>query len=149
MSSCKKKCLFFVSLQSLGFLNILSCRANKSMHWETESQIPQATLDHSPYYNTRCDICQTPFENGQMVVGLLWLSFVPLPEIWILPPLLDSQIYYCSGQNAWQTLIAYDACIRLCLHAWARGCTEAPEFLRDECLVLWKAFGYATFCSYS
>ncbi|WJZ99793.1 hypothetical protein VitviT2T_018209 [Vitis vinifera] len=77
-------------------------RANKSMHWETESQIPQATLDHSPYYNT-------------------------------------------SGQNAWQTLIAYDACIRLCLHAWARGCTEAPEFLRDECLVLWKAFGLQKF----
>lgn len=54
---------------------------------------------------------------------------------------------YCntSGQTAWQTLIAYDACIRLCLHAWARGCTEAPMFLRDECLVLRSAFGLHKF----
>ncbi|GMY09592.1 hypothetical protein FCV25MIE_04831 [Fagus crenata] len=50
-----------------------------------------------------------------------------------------------SGQYAWQTLISYDACIRLCLHAWARGCTEAPEFLRDECLVLRSAFGLHNF----
>ncbi|GFZ05173.1 hypothetical protein Acr_17g0007450 [Actinidia rufa] len=49
-----------------------------------------------------------------------------------------------SGQNAWKTLIAYDACIRLCLNAWARGCTKAPDFLRDECLVLRSAFGNNT-----
>ncbi|GLT49920.1 hypothetical protein SLA2020_234460 [Shorea laevis] len=53
--------------------------------------------------------------------------------------------YNTSGQYAWQTLIAYDACIRLCLHAWARGCTEAPEFLRDECLLLRSAFGLHKF----
>ncbi|XP_077222577.1 portal protein isoform X2 [Tasmannia lanceolata] len=50
-----------------------------------------------------------------------------------------------SGQNAWQTLIAYDACFRLCLHAWARGCMEAPEFLQDECLVMRNAFGLQKF----
>ncbi|KAH6788803.1 portal protein [Perilla frutescens var. frutescens] len=50
--------------------------------------------------------------------------------------------YYCaSSQNAYQALVAYDACIRLCLNSWARGCTEAPEFLRDECLLLRNAFG--------
>ncbi|XP_010036107.1 uncharacterized protein LOC104425188 isoform X1 [Eucalyptus grandis] len=53
--------------------------------------------------------------------------------------------YSASGQYAWQTLVAYDACIRLCLYAWARGCTEAPEFLRDECLVLRNAFGLQKF----
>uniref|UniRef100_A0A2C9UVX2 Uncharacterized protein n=1 Tax=Manihot esculenta TaxID=3983 RepID=A0A2C9UVX2_MANES len=53
--------------------------------------------------------------------------------------------YSTSGQYAWQTLIAYDACIRLCLHAWARGCTEAPEFLLDECLLLRSAFGLHNF----
>ncbi|GAB4859291.1 hypothetical protein Ancab_010753 [Ancistrocladus abbreviatus] len=53
--------------------------------------------------------------------------------------------YSTSGQNAWQTLVAYDACIRLCLNAWARGCTDAPEFLRDECLVLRSAFGLHKF----
>ncbi|XP_050204995.1 uncharacterized protein LOC126655039 [Mercurialis annua] len=50
-----------------------------------------------------------------------------------------------SGQYSWQTLIAYDACIRLCLYAWARDCTEAPEFLRDECLLLRSAFGLDKF----
>ncbi|GFP90263.1 hypothetical protein PHJA_001170200 [Phtheirospermum japonicum] len=49
--------------------------------------------------------------------------------------------YHASGQNAWQALIAYDACIRLCLNSWARGCAEAPEFLKDECLLLRNAFG--------
>ncbi|CAO2813042.1 unnamed protein product [Amaranthus hypochondriacus] len=49
--------------------------------------------------------------------------------------------FYENGQNALQTLVAYDACIRLCLHAWANGCPDAPEFLRDECLILRKAFG--------
>ncbi|XP_058114690.1 uncharacterized protein LOC131257803 [Magnolia sinica] len=54
----------------------------------------------------------------------------------------DQPAYYnTSGQSAWQTLIAYDACFRLCLNAWARDCMEAPEFLRDECLVLRNAFG--------
>ncbi|XP_024928474.2 uncharacterized protein LOC107416811 [Ziziphus jujuba] len=52
-----------------------------------------------------------------------------------------SSFYNTSGQYAWQTLIAYDACIRLCLQAWERGCTEAPEFLHGECLVLRNAFG--------
>lgn len=47
-----------------------------------------------------------------------------------------------SGQNPWQTLITYDACFRLCLNAWARGCTEAPLFLNDECRLLRNAFGY-------
>ncbi|KAF5482667.1 hypothetical protein F2P56_003217 [Juglans regia] len=60
--------------------------------------------------------------------------------------LLDPSPHYnTSGQYAWQTLIAYDACIRLCLHAWGRGCTEAPEFLKDECVILRSAFGLHKF----
>lgn len=46
-----------------------------------------------------------------------------------------------SGQAAWQALVAYDACVRLCLRAWARGCMEAPEFLLDECSLLQNCFG--------
>ncbi|XP_022758871.1 uncharacterized protein LOC111305517 [Durio zibethinus] len=57
----------------------------------------------------------------------------------------DLHHFNASGQYAWQTLIAYDACIRLCLYAWARGCSEAPEFLRDECLLLRSAFGLHKF----
>lgn len=51
----------------------------------------------------------------------------------------------CSSQYAWQTLITYDACIRFCLQAWAKGCPDAPEFLRDECLALRSAFGLHEF----
>ncbi|KAK4342191.1 hypothetical protein RND71_038007 [Anisodus tanguticus] len=47
---------------------------------------------------------------------------------------------YDTSQNGWQVLLAYDACIRVCLNAWARGCVEAPEFLRDECQMLRSAF---------
>ncbi|XVF81368.1 hypothetical protein PTKIN_Ptkin15bG0149500 [Pterospermum kingtungense] len=53
----------------------------------------------------------------------------------------DLHHYNASGQYAGQTLIAYEACIRLCLYAWARRCPEAPEFLHDECLLLRSAFG--------
>ncbi|KAL3502951.1 hypothetical protein ACH5RR_037400, partial [Cinchona calisaya] len=56
-----------------------------------------------------------------------------------------SPYYDASDQNAWQIMIAYDACIRLCLNAWARGCAEAPEFLRDECVLLRNAFGLHKF----
>lgn len=49
-------------------------------------------------------------------------------------------IRYDTSQNGWQVLLAYDACVRLCLNAWARGCVEAPEFLRDECQMLRSAF---------
>uniref|UniRef100_A0A453NM32 MHD1 domain-containing protein n=3 Tax=Aegilops tauschii subsp. strangulata TaxID=200361 RepID=A0A453NM32_AEGTS len=48
-------------------------------------------------------------------------------------------------QNAWQSFVAYDACFRLCLNAWAKNCMEAPEFLRDECMVLRSAFGIQKF----
>ncbi|KAJ0052672.1 hypothetical protein Pint_01781 [Pistacia integerrima] len=64
---------------------------------------------------------------------------------WQTNSLDNSHYYNTSDQFAWQTLIAYDACIRLCLYAWARGCTEAPEFLRDECVVLCSAFGLHKF----
>ncbi|CAA7035193.1 unnamed protein product [Microthlaspi erraticum] len=50
-----------------------------------------------------------------------------------------------SGQYAWQSLLAYDACVRLCLYAWSKGSSEAPEFLRDECRLLRGAFGLHKF----
>ncbi|MQL78322.1 hypothetical protein Taro_010762, partial [Colocasia esculenta] len=56
-------------------------------------------------------------------------------------PFSNLASYHNSGQSAWQTFVAYDACFRLCLNAWARNCMEAPEFLQDECMVLRNAFG--------
>ncbi|KAK9078138.1 hypothetical protein SSX86_002195 [Deinandra increscens subsp. villosa] len=56
-------------------------------------------------------------------------------------PYCNRMFTFDSSQNPWQTLITYDACFRLCLNAWARGCTEAPVFLNDECRLLRNAFG--------
>ncbi|XXG86523.1 hypothetical protein AAC387_Pa11g1398 [Persea americana] len=50
--------------------------------------------------------------------------------------------FHASGQGTWHSVVAYDACVRLCLHSWARGCTEeAPLFLENECALLRSAFG--------
>ena len=46
-----------------------------------------------------------------------------------------------SNQGPWHSVLAYDACVRLCLNAWARGCMEAPIFLENECALLRNAFG--------
>ncbi|TXG52695.1 hypothetical protein EZV62_021864 [Acer yangbiense] len=49
--------------------------------------------------------------------------------------------FHASAQGPWHAVIAYDACVRLCLHAWARGCMEAPMYLDNECALLRDAFG--------
>ncbi|KAF5749744.1 hypothetical protein HS088_TW03G00069 [Tripterygium wilfordii] len=50
--------------------------------------------------------------------------------------------FHASGQGPWCAVISYDACVRLCLHSWAKGCVEeAPHFLNNECTVLRNAFG--------
>ncbi|KAJ0085119.1 hypothetical protein Patl1_08631 [Pistacia atlantica] len=49
--------------------------------------------------------------------------------------------FHASALGPWHAVIAYDACVRLCLHAWARGCMEAPMFLDNECALLRDAFG--------
>ncbi|KAH0455216.1 hypothetical protein IEQ34_015248 [Dendrobium chrysotoxum] len=46
-----------------------------------------------------------------------------------------------NEQGPWYSVIAYDACVRLCLHLWARGCMDAPKFLENECSLLRSSFG--------
>nr|XP_027063036.1 uncharacterized protein LOC113689466 isoform X1 [Coffea arabica] len=77
--------------------------------------------------------------------GMTPAEMEALKGTWETKPRNCSPYYDASDQNAWQILIAYDACIRLCLNAWARGCAEAPEFLKDECLLLRNAFGLHKF----
>ncbi|KAL0909052.1 hypothetical protein M5K25_023574 [Dendrobium thyrsiflorum] len=48
--------------------------------------------------------------------------------------------FHACGQGPWHSVIAYDACVRLCLHSWARGCMEAPIFLENECSLLRNGF---------
>ncbi|PIN16970.1 hypothetical protein CDL12_10361 [Handroanthus impetiginosus] len=49
--------------------------------------------------------------------------------------------YHASGLGYWYAVLSYDACVRLCLNSWARGCMEAPTFLENECALLRDAFG--------
>ncbi|GMJ04019.1 hypothetical protein like AT4G24610 [Hibiscus trionum] len=50
-------------------------------------------------------------------------------------------IFHASGLGPWVAVLSYDACVRLCLNSWAKGCTEeAPYFLNQECSELRKAF---------
>lgn len=45
-------------------------------------------------------------------------------------------------QGTWCAVIAYDACVRLCLHAWAQSyCAEVKGFLENESALLRDAFG--------
>ncbi|KAK6940229.1 hypothetical protein RJ641_029760, partial [Dillenia turbinata] len=48
--------------------------------------------------------------------------------------------FHASAQGPWLAVITYDACVRLCLNAWARGCGEAPMFLKNECALLRDSF---------
>ncbi|VVA16266.1 PREDICTED: ZEAMMB73_Zm00001d018133 [Prunus dulcis] len=48
--------------------------------------------------------------------------------------------FYASALGSWHAVIAYDACVRLCLHAWAMECMEAPMFLENECAQLRDSF---------
>ncbi|KAF5185958.1 pesticidal crystal cry8Ba protein [Thalictrum thalictroides] len=49
--------------------------------------------------------------------------------------------FHASARGPWCAVISYDACVRLCLHLWAKGCVEAPIFLENECELLRNAFG--------
>ncbi|XP_015874207.3 uncharacterized protein LOC107411178 [Ziziphus jujuba] len=48
--------------------------------------------------------------------------------------------FHASALGPWHAVVAYDACVRLCLHAWAMECMEAPMFLENECALLRDAF---------
>jgi len=95
------------------------------------------------------------FKNDRMGKGggeIVWNTMRCLwpQRIWLYS-LGAEKVWFChgvSGQAAWQAVIAYDACVRLCLRAWSRGCEEAPKFLVDECCLLRDCFGYVVmyFC---
>ncbi|KAL5705885.1 hypothetical protein ACHQM5_024118 [Ranunculus cassubicifolius] len=50
-------------------------------------------------------------------------------------------VFHASSLGSWCAVLSYDACVRLCLYSWARGCTEAPIFLENECALLRNSFG--------
>ncbi|KNA08755.1 hypothetical protein SOVF_159690 [Spinacia oleracea] len=48
--------------------------------------------------------------------------------------------FHASGLSPWNGVVTYDACVRLCLNSWDKGCKEASFFLNNECAVLRDAF---------
>lgn len=55
-----------------------------------------------------------------------------------IPPRLPN--FHASGLGPWSAVVSYDACARLCLNLWAKGCKESAFFLDNECAVLRDAF---------
>ncbi|CAO2828235.1 unnamed protein product [Amaranthus hypochondriacus] len=48
--------------------------------------------------------------------------------------------FYASDLSPWNGVVTYDACVRLCLRSWGKGCKEASFFLNNECAALRDAF---------
>ncbi|XP_010252941.1 PREDICTED: uncharacterized protein LOC104594363 isoform X2 [Nelumbo nucifera] len=115
----------------------------KSEQTSSDMEVEQISSDmHAPSETGACNESKEVLADPR---GQSQRSSAPCPGTISRETEKQIPYYSASGQNAWQTMIAYDACIRLCLHAWARGCMEAPEFLRDECVVLRSAFGLHKF----
>uniref|UniRef100_A0A0E0CHC5 MHD1 domain-containing protein n=1 Tax=Oryza meridionalis TaxID=40149 RepID=A0A0E0CHC5_9ORYZ len=80
------------------------------------------------------------YHQWQIYLPKMFMSLSFLREDGIHVPYVESNLlaqmpsFTANVQSAWQSFVAYDACFRICLNAWARNCMEAPEFLRDECM---------------
>ncbi|XP_010463075.1 PREDICTED: uncharacterized protein LOC104743712 isoform X2 [Camelina sativa] len=54
--------------------------------------------------------------------------------------------FHASEQGPWSAMIAYEACVRLCLHSWSTdGVSEASYFLNNECKTMRNAFSLQRF----
>ncbi|XP_062011137.1 uncharacterized protein LOC133727557 [Rosa rugosa] len=59
-----------------------------------------------------------------------------------VPSLVHLSVCNAREQGTWGAVISYEACVRLCLHAWANHySTEVHCFLENECALLREAFG--------
>jgi len=58
--------------------------------------------------------------------------------------------FECSEQGPWSAMIAYEACVRLCLHSWSTdSVSEASYFLNNECTIMRNAFSLQRFFLHS
>ncbi|XP_010484364.1 PREDICTED: uncharacterized protein LOC104762712 isoform X2 [Camelina sativa] len=54
--------------------------------------------------------------------------------------------FHASEQGPWSAMIAYEACVRLCLHSWSTdSVSEASYFLNNECKIMRNAFSLQRF----
>ncbi|MCO5588510.1 hypothetical protein L7F22_042467 [Adiantum nelumboides] len=109
--------------------SILQCGSPVSLQQSLKSEAEQVTEACLSYKQTDRNTCAI---EGEEAISMTRHTVTPTIQH---PPSC------LSGHAAWQVLIAYDACVRLCLRAWAKGCMEAPEFLLNECLLLRNSFG--------
>jgi hypothetical protein len=58
--------------------------------------------------------------------------------------------FHASEQGPWSAMIAYEACVRLCLHSWSTdSVSEASYFLNNECTIMRNAFSLQRFFLHS
>ncbi|XP_020576608.1 uncharacterized protein LOC110022142 isoform X2 [Phalaenopsis equestris] len=119
---------------------ITDCGREESIFGE-EGKVKSESFEVSP--DLECQIQDTKYPPSQTGVstGNISVERDEKTYSWQNKLSIRSQDYTSSAENSWQSFVAYDACFRLCLYAWARNCVEAPEFLRDECMMLRDAFG--------
>ncbi|VVB18127.1 unnamed protein product [Arabis nemorensis] len=61
-----------------------------------------------------------------------------------LPPRFPT--FHASEQGPWSAMIAYEACVRICLHSWSMdSVSEASYFLKNECTIMRNAFSLQKF----
>ncbi|KAL1219602.1 hypothetical protein V5N11_009729 [Cardamine amara subsp. amara] len=132
-----------------------SLSSKGSVYWDTEdirtpSAPPIMEIEQEDKINLELEkeigqiedkICREAEAAGESVKDTKTVEDVQIQEI----SSDELDCHNISGQYAWQSLLAYDACIRLCLYEWSKGSTEAAEFLRDECRLLRGAFGLHKF----
>lgn len=120
----------------INFLLIL-LRGSLDMEERSSGSLPARI----PNFHARC--------GNEYISVFHWVEY--------LPDCLNMTVYYInismlltgiSGLSPWNGVVTYDACVRLCLNSWDKGCKEASFFLNNECAVLRDAFRWVHLLSY-
>lgn len=125
--------------------------------WHTKGYFCKFLTCSSPHISCKVDEMLSDSSFARSWFLCFWQTFYLL-NVSSMPLLLLCSSFSLSlwtgfsGLGPWCAVISYDACVRLCLHSWAKGCEEqAPYFLNNECAVLRDAFGWVpvSYCLFS
>ncbi|XP_047342735.1 uncharacterized protein LOC124946204 [Impatiens glandulifera] len=95
--------------------------------------------DDAPFFDSAKEIKQSTDPREQVLTSRVNSHIINTHET--VTGSLQFPTFHASSQGPWLSVIAYDACVRLCLRAWAEQCMEAPIFLESECALLRNSFG--------
>lgn len=94
-----------------------------------------------PLQRVHCLLVSLPFTQGRVTYIDILLFFSIL--------IIHSYFFFwfeCSEQGPWSAMIAYEACVRICLHSWSMdSVSEASYFLKNECTIMRNAFNLQKF----